>query len=71
MPIFEYKCIDCGLEFEKLVIRSNQVISCPDCQGQKLKKLISAFAFKSGSHFSGSSGNCGSCATRNCGSCGR
>jgi len=43
MPIFEYRCQDCGNQFEKLVNRSKQP-SCPACQGEKLEQLHSVFA---------------------------
>ena len=35
MPIYEYKCQDCGTKFEKLVRRSEgPELECPSC-GQK------------------------------------
>ena len=43
MPIFEFKCQDCGKVFEHLQLPGHsQDPSCPSCQGQKLVKLISA-----------------------------
>lgn len=43
MPIFEFKCQDCGKVFEHLQLPGHsQYPSCPSCQGQKLVKLISA-----------------------------
>ena len=43
MPIFEYKCGDCGKVFDVLMIagKVNDEINCPECGGVKLEKLIS------------------------------
>jgi putative FmdB family regulatory protein len=46
MPIYEYRCLECGESFEKLVrSMSNPVskIECPQCGGRKVEKLISHF----------------------------
>jgi putative FmdB family regulatory protein len=40
MPIYEYKCNDCGEEFEKLVMKKNQEIECPKCGTKKCEKEI-------------------------------
>ncbi len=62
MPMYEFKCEDCGHLFETLVF-SNEKASCPKCKGTHLKRLISACGF----HIGGSSG-CGSTVSKN--SCG-
>jgi len=48
MPIYEYRCKECGERFEKLVrfSTSTSEIKCPKCGGQKVEKLISAFSAK-------------------------
>jgi putative FmdB family regulatory protein len=43
MPIFEYKCDDCGTQFEKLVRRDDQVL-CPQCGEGHLTTQFSTFA---------------------------
>ncbi len=45
MPIYEYRCEECGEKFEKLVRLSTSTseIECPNCSGQKVEKLISTF----------------------------
>ena len=48
MPIYEYRCLDCGSQFEKLVRNSSESISCKQCAGSNLQKLISAHAIGSG-----------------------
>ncbi len=45
MPIYEYKCLDCGKEFELMQKFSDEPLSkCPDCNGE-IKKLISNTSF--------------------------
>jgi putative FmdB family regulatory protein len=43
MPLFEYRCRDCGQQFEKLT-RTGDTPNCPDCRGTNLEKLLSVFA---------------------------
>ncbi len=49
MPIFEYRCEDCGTKFEKLVRRSEDSVVCPSCGQSHLKTEFSTFAAHSGS----------------------
>jgi putative FmdB family regulatory protein len=42
MPIYEYKCQDCGQINELLVLRKDEEMSCKSCNSQNLEKLISA-----------------------------
>jgi putative FmdB family regulatory protein len=50
MPIFEYKCLKCGKEFEHLVIPANrdEEAACPKCEskGKSLEPVLSMFATK-------------------------
>ena len=48
MPIFEFCCQDCGLQFEKLVLGSRDVIQCPVCHKPNVVKMMSACSLKSG-----------------------
>jgi putative FmdB family regulatory protein len=51
MPIYEYRCPDCGHEFDALQKVSDAPLTdCPSCAGTGLKKLISrtSFALKGG-----------------------
>lgn len=43
MPIFEYKCNECGYEFEALIERWNG--RCPKCESENLTKKFSTFTF--------------------------
>ena len=42
MPIFEYKCQNCGHRFEELVLEKEK-IKCPKCGSHSLNKLFSTF----------------------------
>lgn len=46
MPLYEYRCNDCGKEFEKMVrfSETGQNPACPSCEGQDTRKMISSFA---------------------------
>ena len=46
MPIYEYRCLECGEKFEKLVrfSTSTSEIECPECGGRKVEKHISPFS---------------------------
>ncbi|MCP5045996.1 MAG: zinc ribbon domain-containing protein [bacterium] len=44
MPIYEYKCEDCG-SFSEILVKNRANVSsvtCPDCDSGNLEKLISA-----------------------------
>jgi putative FmdB family regulatory protein len=40
MPIYEYKCLDCGKTFEKIVLVSEKP-DCHFCHSHNLEKLFS------------------------------
>jgi putative FmdB family regulatory protein len=48
MPIFDYRCRQCGHEFEAIV-RAAQPATCPSCRGTDLEQLISLFSVSSAS----------------------
>ena len=55
MPIYEYRCPDCGHQLEKRQSFSAPPLTdCPACGGTSLKKLVSmtAFALKGDGWFS-------------------
>ena len=46
MPIYEYRCLDCG-RYQSVLVRTYSDptgLTCPRCQGARLRKLISRFA---------------------------
>ena len=47
MPIYEYRCQQCGHELEKLQRMSDSPLrDCPECGQPELKRLISAAGFR-------------------------
>ena len=47
MAVFEYKCRQCGHQFEYLVLHSSPAPECPACKQQDLEQLISLCAVSS------------------------
>jgi len=50
MPLYEYKCEDCGKRYEKLVSlrEAGRGVPCPKCGSKSVRKLMSAFATAGG-----------------------
>jgi len=48
MPIYEFKCNDCGKNFKSLigVVAGNNEVRCPECGSKNLTRLLSVFAVK-------------------------
>ena len=47
MPIYEYKCSNCGHQFEKIQKFSDDPLKkCPNCDKNALNKLISSQSFR-------------------------
>ncbi|TVQ94584.1 MAG: zinc ribbon domain-containing protein [Deltaproteobacteria bacterium] len=45
MPIYEYRCPECGNEFEKMMKMSAAPPPCPECGHEEVVKKVSASAF--------------------------
>lgn len=78
MPVFEYKCKDCGTKYEILHKSGSNLeeVFCPNCKSTEYKKLLSSFSPSMGSSSSHSHGGCesgacglpeGGCASGMCG----
>ena len=69
MPIYEFECRKCEKRFEKLCGMSagSNGVSCPDCGGTEVRKLISSFYAKGVS--GGSKADCGGCHKSSCAGC--
>jgi putative FmdB family regulatory protein len=56
MPIYEYRCLDCSKIFEKIIWNlQNDDVCCPDCKGEKVERLLSAFCKSGGQSGKGTS----------------
>jgi putative FmdB family regulatory protein len=53
MPIYDFQCQKCHHEFDCLlkIDESYETITCPNCGGKQLKKLISSFRTNNWSNF--------------------
>lgn len=64
MPLHEYRCQDCGEQFEKLV-RAADRPECPRCHSGALEKQLSVFAMANTSESRmpemAMAGPCGTC----------
>jgi putative FmdB family regulatory protein len=66
MPIFEFRCLECGQVFEKLFKRSDEELdmACPGCQSQSFERVVSRANYAVGA---GDGGNKPSITTKSCG----
>jgi len=59
--MYEFKCADCGSEFEELATLAEVEageIPCPDCDSKRVERQMSTFA-SGGDAPSGGGGGCG------------
>lgn len=47
MPIYEYQCLSCENEFQKLILKKEEEhdLLCPKCESREIKRLISRVAY--------------------------
>lgn len=45
MPIYAYRCCQCGVEFEKLVLSAAKAdqVTCPACQAEQVERRPALF----------------------------
>jgi putative FmdB family regulatory protein len=50
MPIFEYRCEECGATFERLTLRPQGAVqmTCPQCGSTRTAKIFSTFSTTAG-----------------------
>jgi putative FmdB family regulatory protein len=67
MPLYEYRCPECGVKFEKIVARySAPVPPCPSCGRNRAEKLISVPGGVGVTSDSGAGAACSSAASGAC-----
>jgi putative FmdB family regulatory protein len=60
MPIYEYRCKDCGKEYEEIVsVSATEAPPCPSCSSKNTEKKISLSGNIGGSASGSSGGSCG------------
>ena len=47
MPIYEYRCRECGGDFEKYVPTTATAVACPSCQSDRVTRKLSVFGLRS------------------------
>ncbi len=77
MPIYEYRCGQCGAAFERIrpMAQADAPGTCPQCGStdvQRCLSLFASFAHDGGeTHALGGSSGCTSCAATSCATCGK
>jgi putative FmdB family regulatory protein len=77
MPLYEYRCADCHITFDKLrpMSQADAPIVCTACGSATTSRALSLFAAISKSsggatqRVSGTGGGCGSCGASSCAGC--
>ncbi len=43
MPIYEFRCMNCGMVFEKLFISKDEKVelNCPQCKSESIERVVS------------------------------
>lgn len=56
MPIYDFSCLSCGSDFDKLVRSASAVssVTCPECQSDEVKKRLSLVASRTATSSAGS-----------------
>lgn len=47
MPIYEYRCLGCGHQFELLILKASTPVACPSCATDSVERMLSMFAVSS------------------------
>ncbi len=58
MPVYEFRCQDCGADFTVRVARMGDTAPCPKCGSLKVGRRMSSFA-RGGGGAKGASGSSG------------
>jgi len=72
MPLYEFRCEECGTFFEKLVSHIDSPVTCIQCQSKRVKKQFSVFAARVADAKGGDSPSesCNTCPSARHGMCG-
>jgi len=69
MPIFEYRCRDCGHDFQKLLFSQRSTVSCPACGSSTAEKRPSVFGMSGVEKQVHGRSSCSGCHSGSCSSC--
>lgn len=61
MPIYEYRCKNCRSDFEVLILNSSdeEQVTCPQCEGHAVERVMSCFCKATGTEGASSSDSAG------------
>lgn len=73
MPIYEYRCPECGVIFSKRrrMSEADDPVACSECGSVGTDRVVSLFAAHSagGGVVAGDGGSCNGCAATSCSAC--
>ncbi len=72
MPIYEYRCVDCGTRFEVLrsIQEADEPIACQQCHSAHTNRVLSVFFAQSdGRAVTASGSTCATCHSNSCATC--
>lgn len=72
MPIYEYRCNNCGTSFDarRSMAEADAPIACPNCGSMDARRLISLFAaIGSQGVIAGAGSSCSGCSSSSCAGC--
>ena len=52
MPMYDFKCDDCGRDFEELVPHNYEEVRCPECDSVETTRQLSLFSSRTASQSS-------------------
>ena len=61
MPLLQYKCLNCGKQFDELVKKYDDKVFCPYCNGQAERSYCGTVYTGTGKTGTKCSGNCKTC----------
>jgi putative FmdB family regulatory protein len=73
VPLYEYECLNCKAQFEKLVFNSQTEVLCSACGSPRVAQKLSVFAVGSSqgtAKTAPDAGPCGNCEAAQRGLCG-
>lgn len=61
MPLLQYKCLECGKNFDELVKKYDDKVFCPYCNGRTERSFSGTVYTSTGKSSVKCSGNCKTC----------